>query len=845
MVPEKTPGAAGGAFPSLAACSYNLFHVPFFTVKYGSTPEGERHTNPDSPFLKQLPESMRTYREVCAYPPNQVFIGNLDPRQLPPRPWASGVAVEDEKNEEGVFGDIISEDLFYALMKYADVFDLISLEKSFSEKCPGLFALYPCMQNTNLKCFSKARDISEIREEIQEGALPLKIGESLVGSVKGAHPTDVNLSAHTILENLASKATGVYALRRCIYNSGKDPESIGYIIETSEEACGDINQRGGGNFAKAIGELAGCARATGSDTRSFCAGPAHGIVQAASLVKAGTFTTVAVVAGGTTAKLAMNGRKHIEKGLPVLEDCMGSFALIIEKDRESGNPVFRTDAVGMHKIGSGSSPQAVIKDLVVEPAESAGLSLSSIDYYAPELQNPEITENAGAGNVTAANLKMIAAMAVMRKEIEKSAIPEFTAAHGSAGWAPTQGHIPSGVPALGWISLWMKAGQITRALIIGKGSLFLGRMTNLFDGMSILVEKPDTGSEDKEKPLKQKAAEVEKKEISGKKKIGLTLPGFESSPEELKEGARLAMEADSDLEVLFFGNPESDPREAHREMDEALDSGNIHGAVTFHYSFPIGTATIGHTKIGLEEKDLFIAATTGTTAADRVKSLVLNALYGSLCARFYGIENPAVGLLNLEGAPKALSILKGLRKKGLPINLRGSVRGDDLLRGNDIHAGTVDVLVCDSLTGNAVTKLLATGGTGGRIEETGSGYGPGIGLFDKCVCIISRATGAQVVRNALLLAGRFAGTDIRKEVEKVLAQAGETAEKSTVPVPEKKIVNKEIEGVDVLEIDKAVSLLHEKGIYCEAGMGCTGPVVMIAEEDKGNAEEQLKRASFL
>ena len=33
--------------------------------------------------------------------------------------------------------------------------------------------------------------------------------------------------------------------------------------------------------------------------------------------------------------------------------------------------------------------------------------------------------------------------------------------------------------------------KIKRVMIIGKGSLFLGRMTNLFDGVSFLVEAND------------------------------------------------------------------------------------------------------------------------------------------------------------------------------------------------------------------------------------------------------------------------------------------------------------------------------------------------------------------
>ena len=171
---------------------------------------------------------------------------------------------------------------------------------------------------------------------------------------------------------------------------------------------------------------------------------------------------------------------------------MGAFAVLIEGKDRPGLTV-RTDAVGYHKIGAGSAPQAVIGNLVADPLEKAGLRFSDIDVYAPELHNPEITGQAGAGNVTLQNLKMIAAMAVMKKELDRTDMQSFIEAHGVSGWAPTQGHIPSGVPALGWFLKWAEAGTFNRGLVIGKGSLFLGRMTNLFDGVSLICESSFTG----------------------------------------------------------------------------------------------------------------------------------------------------------------------------------------------------------------------------------------------------------------------------------------------------------------------------------------------------------------
>ncbi len=83
---------------------------------------------------------------------------------------------------------------------------------------------------------------------------------------------------------------------------------------------------------------------------------------------------------------------------------------------------------------------------------------------------------------------MIAALAVLKGQLDKSAISDFVTKHGLPGFAHTQGHIPSGVPFLGHAADAIRAGAIKRAMIIGKGSLFLARLTNLADGASFFVE---------------------------------------------------------------------------------------------------------------------------------------------------------------------------------------------------------------------------------------------------------------------------------------------------------------------------------------------------------------------
>ena len=105
--------------------------------------------------------------------------------------------------------------------------------------------------------------------------------------------------------------------------------------------------------------------------------------------------------------------------------------------------------MGRHTVGTGSSPQAVISSLVTDPLDRAGMKITDIDKYAPELQNPDITKPAGAGDVPEANFKMIGALGVKLGQLERSQLNDFIRDHGMKGWAPTQGHIPSGVPYLG------------------------------------------------------------------------------------------------------------------------------------------------------------------------------------------------------------------------------------------------------------------------------------------------------------------------------------------------------------------------------------------------------------
>jgi len=477
--------------------AYVLIHAPDMIIHNGTTQTTERTLHPDSEYLKNLPNNLRTYEEVVSYLPNQVYIGNHKPAELKKydQPWYDKKITNYSK--DGKLGEIMSQEEFIGLIKIVDVFDLVKLTEEFTGLTREKLEEHPLISDELVAKLGSGDSPEEVEKLVSLGAEAIYNDNVLVGCVKKGHDVDINLSAHVLYENLVSKASGVLSALHLLDKTDINPDDIDYVIECSEEACGDMNQRGGGNFAKAIAEFAGLKKATGSDTRSFCAAPAHSMVLAASLVQAGTFKNVLIVAGGSTAKLGMNGKDHIKKGMPVLEDVIGGFAVLVSEN-DGVNPVLRNDLVGRHTVGTGSSPQAVITSLVTEPLDRNNLKITDIDKYSVEMQNPDVTKPAGAGDVPNANYKMIAALGVKRGDLERTQLNDFIEKHGMEGWAPTQGHIPSGVPYVGFAREEILEGNIKRAMIVGKGSLFLGRMTNLFDGVSIVMENnPGKIEEDK------------------------------------------------------------------------------------------------------------------------------------------------------------------------------------------------------------------------------------------------------------------------------------------------------------------------------------------------------------
>lgn len=365
---------------------------------------------------------------------------------------------------------------------------------------------------------------------------------------------------------------------------------------------------------------------------------------------------------------------------------------------------------------------------------------------------------------------------------------------------------------------------------------------------------------------------IESGSFASAKRVALTTLGSEHGEGNLLEGALLAKKLYLNLDIALIGRKNDTglftyevetEEEMYKVMEEKLDSKEIAACVTMHYNFPIGVSTVGRVTTPAKGKELILATTTGTSSANRVEAMVKNAVAGIITAKSLGIEDPSLGILNLDGARTAEKILKEIAAAGYSINFAESKRADKgvVMRGNDLLLATPDVMVTDSLTGNVLMKIFSSFTSGGEYEVSGYGYGPGVGEgFNRNILIISRASGAPVIANALKYAFDIASGDIEKHAEteyqslaklnwqsiidKYTAKKEAKSTDEKIEAPSKEVVTAQISGVDVMDIDDAVHMLWKAGIYAEGGMGCTGPVVLVNTSKFDKALELIKKEGF-
>lgn len=454
--------------PRISAAHQILAHVPDLVFS-GSKPDREIRSDPTT--REQIAAALRSFDDACAYLPNQIFIGAADPLPLsdPGTPWWNRPR---EPVEAGQFGSMVDQASFLAALTMVDTANLAAFRDDVTSG-----AAESRLHRPRSVAGSGPGETSDGVEVVGR--------DGVIGFVRNGYPDDEALAAPVVLENLAAKTSAALALSGCLADNDIDPDSIDLVISCSEEAVGDRYQRGGGNLGKAVAEAVGASHASGFDVKNFCAAPIPALVVASSLIAAGVVSNVAVVAGGSLPKLGMKFEGHVRSEMPILEDCLGGFACVLSGSGDG--PFIRHDAVGRHSVAAGGSNQAIFAQLVIDPLERVGLKATDIDLFGTEMHNPELTEPQGSGNVPMRNYRMIAALAAKSKHIAGDEVPMFLKERCVAGFAPTQGHLASAICLLPH-GLGLVARDSSRMLLAAKGSLFLGRMSELSDGMSVVIE---------------------------------------------------------------------------------------------------------------------------------------------------------------------------------------------------------------------------------------------------------------------------------------------------------------------------------------------------------------------
>ena len=365
---------------------------------------------------------------------------------------------------------------------------------------------------------------------------------------------------------------------------------------------------------------------------------------------------------------------------------------------------------------------------------------------------------------------------------------------------------------------------------------------------------------------------IETAKTGGKKfRVGLMASGSEHGAKEIALGAKMALQNSSNVIPVLIGPKvegyedleyiECAECDIPKTLEECVKEGKVEGAVAMHFPFPLGVTTIGRVFTPGKGRPMILASTTGTSSTVRGEAMLRNAIYGIAVAKSLGMKNPTVGILNVDTAQPVFRALTHMKEKGYDITFGSSVRADggSVLRGNDILTGAVDVCVTDTLTGNVLMKMFSSFSTGGSYEATGWGYGPSCGEgWNNVVSIVSRASGAPVIANALSFTASVIAGGLPEKVaeelksakkagldEEIEALTPKTAQTEEVKAPPAEPTDDELHGIDVLEIENAVKVLWKEGIYAESAMGCTGPVIKMPARHMEKAAEILKSNGYL
>ena len=209
----------------IKGAGYILCHVPDMVLHNGTTQTTEMIVNPDGDYLKELPSHIRSWEDVLAYWPNQVYIGNKTPAELSAVPQPFYQTPCDVTERYGHFGQMMPQQEFLLLMQACDVFDLVLLDRDFVAAHKAELAANPMIDEPIMARIKEGFDLAEIerlvREEHSEGLYHNGVLPGPGGSDGLRHASRLHRSAG----NPAMAGSRNPRARRCLRDTAGHAES--------------------------------------------------------------------------------------------------------------------------------------------------------------------------------------------------------------------------------------------------------------------------------------------------------------------------------------------------------------------------------------------------------------------------------------------------------------------------------------------------------------------------------------------------------------------------------------------------------------------------------------------
>ena len=141
----------------IKGASYVLAAAPDMVLHNGTTQTTEKIVNPESEYLKLLPQHLRSYDDVLHYIPNQVYIGNMTNSELADVEFPYYDKKAPEGKRYGKYGEIMPQDEFIGLMQICDAFDLVKLESGFAQDVKAKLEAHGMLKAEQISILDKTK----------------------------------------------------------------------------------------------------------------------------------------------------------------------------------------------------------------------------------------------------------------------------------------------------------------------------------------------------------------------------------------------------------------------------------------------------------------------------------------------------------------------------------------------------------------------------------------------------------------------------------------------------------------------------------------------------------------